>query len=103
MRIDERMPVLAYMRAFINEVDGRVWVFVSIVSMVALVDVFAGTQFVPIRERSDFGKSIVLLAFTPLLSFLVTMMLRQLPLSSGRFLAWGRALVCVWTFLFLNF
>ena len=103
MRIDERMPISAYMRAFIKELDGQAWALVSIASLLVLIDVLAGTHFVPIRERADFGKSLVQLAFTPLLSFLVITMLRQLPLSSGGLSAWMRALACLGTFLIINF
>ncbi len=103
MRIDERMPVSAYIRSFVKELDGQVCVFISIASLLVLIDLLAGTQLVPIREKTDFGKSLVLLGFTPLLSFLVITMLRQLPLSSGRFSAWIRAMACLGTFLILNF
>ncbi len=103
MRIDERMPVSAYIKAFINEIDGKAWVFVSIASLITLIDVLAGTKLLPIRETTDFGKALVLLAFTPLLSFLVVTMLRQLPLSSGIFSTWVRAMACLGTFLILNF
>lgn len=103
MRIDERLPISAYIKSFIKEIDGKAWIFVSIASLIALIDISAGTKLVPIRETTDFGKSLVLLAFTPLLVFLVVTMLRQLPLSSGRFSAWVRALACLGTFLILNF
>jgi len=103
MRIDERMPVSAYVRAYSKGIDGKAWIIVSIASLVALIDVLAGTQLVPIREAGDFGKAVVLLIFTPLLSFLVTTMLRQLPLSSRTSFAWMRAIACVGTFLILNF
>lgn len=103
MRIDERMPVSVYIKAFVKEIDGKAWIFVSIASLIALIDVLAGTKLVPIRETIDFGKSLVLLVFTPLLAFLVVTMLRQLPLSSGIFSAWVRALACLGTFLILNF
>jgi hypothetical protein len=101
--LDVRMPISAYMKAFAQEIDGKTWILVSIVSLVALIDVLAGTQFVPIREKSDFGKAVVLLVFTPLLSFLVTTMLRQLPFSSQKFSAWMRAVACLGVLLILNF
>ena len=44
----------------------------------------------------------VLLVFTPLLSFLVTTMLRQLPFSSRPFSVWMRALACLGTLLILT-
>lgn len=101
--IDERMPVSVYMKACSKEIDGKAWGIVSIASLVALIDVLAGTQLLPIREKSDFGKAVVLLLFTPLLSFLVIKMLRQLPLASRTFYVWIRAIACVGTFLILNF
>jgi hypothetical protein len=101
--IDERMPISAYMKAFVQEIDGKAWILVSIASLVALIDALAGTQLVPIRETADFGKAVVLLVFTPLLTFLVTTMLRQLPFSSRTFSAWMRAVACLGTLLILNF
>ncbi len=103
MRIDERMPFSTYMKAYSKEIDGRAWLIVSIASLVALIDLLAGTQLVPIREVGDFGKAVVLLVFTPPLSFLVCTMLGQLPLSSRTSSAWMRAIACAGTFLILNF
>ncbi|MBN9463529.1 MAG: hypothetical protein J0H00_20150 [Burkholderiales bacterium] len=100
--IDERMPVLAYMKSFVREIDGKAWVLVSIASLVALIDVLADTQLVPIREKTDFGKAVVLLFFTPPLSFLVTAMLRQLS-SSQASSAWMRAIACLGALLVINF
>lgn len=101
--IDERMPISAYMKHFVQELDGKAWMLVSIASLFTLLDVIAGTNLVPIREKADFGKAVVLLVFTPLLSFLVTTMLRQLPFSSRTFSAWMRAIACLGTLLILNF
>jgi hypothetical protein len=103
MRIERGMPFSAYMRAFLKEADGRMWAFVSIADFLVLIDVLTGTQFAPIREQADFGKAIVLLAFSPLLLFLTIAVLQQLPLSSRRFSSWMRALVCLGAFLILNF
>lgn len=101
--IDERMPVSAYMKSFVREIDGKAWLLVSIASLVALIDVLADTQLVPIREKTDFGKAVVLLSFTPPLSFLVTAMLRQLPSSSQASSAWMRAIACLGALLVINF
>jgi hypothetical protein len=101
--IPERLPVSGYMKCFVRQIDGITWVLVSIASLLLLLDVMAGTEFVPIRERTDFGKAIVLLIFTPLISFLVVTFLRQFPFSSGIFSAWMRAAACLGTLLILNF
>lgn len=101
--MDERMSISAYMKQFVRAIDGKAWLLVSAISLLTLVDVVAGTGAVPIREKSDFGKAVVLLAFTPLLSFLIVTMLRQLPFSQKKYSAWMRSVVCVGTLLFLNF
>jgi hypothetical protein len=101
--IDERMPVSAYMKYFVREVDGKAWLLVSIACLLTIFDVVADINVVPIREEADFGKAVVLLGFTPLLSFLVTAMLRQLPFSSRSFSAWMRGAACLGTLLVLNF
>jgi hypothetical protein len=100
---DGRMHVSAYMKAFVQEVDGKAWVLVCIASLVVLIDLLIGTKFVPIREKTDFGKAVVLLIFTPLLSFLAATMFRLMSSSSKKYTAWARAALCLGMFLILNF
>jgi len=101
--LEEEMLVSKYMKTLVRNIDGMAWILVAIASVVMLVDVFAGMKIIPIRDTEDFAKTIVLIIFTPILSFLLIVVLRQLPLSSLALFEWARAVVCLGTLLILNF
>lgn len=103
MKIDERLGVVAYVRLLLQEIDGRVWLAITLGSLISLLDYVSGLNIIPLREASDFGKTVVLLLFTPLIIFLVITTLRQLPFSSSVIASFGRALFCIFVFLLLNF
>jgi len=101
--VDGRISVLAYTKLLIDEVDGKAWVLTIFAFLIALLDLLAETNVLPIRDREDFGKALVLLIFSPLITFLVVTMLRQLPFSSKSYAKWMRAIACIGVFLILNF
>jgi hypothetical protein len=55
--IDERMPVSAYMKYFVREIDGKARLLVSTACLLPIFDVVADIHVVPIREKADFGRS----------------------------------------------
>jgi len=103
MAADGRMPVSKYMKVLARDIDGMSCIFVLFASLVMLFDVLADMKIIPIRETADFGKAVVLIIFTPILSFLLIVVLRQLPLSAMTLSMWMRTVLCLGTLLVLNF
>lgn len=102
-RIDERASVTDYLKASLHTIDGLTWVFVCLASALCLLDVTAGLNVIPLRETKDFGKAVVLLLFTPLITFLMLVWLRQLPLGRNSVSSLIRSAMCFASFLAINF
>jgi len=103
MKLDERLSVGAYLKISNRTVDGGVWLLICFVTVICIADLLFKTNLIPLREATRPGKALVLLFFTPFLSFLVLVLLRQLPFSQISFCVLMRPGICSSLFLVLNF
>jgi hypothetical protein len=103
MRIDERLSVGTYLKATTGTADGLAWIVVCITSVICFLDILLGIHIIPLREVANPSKAIVLLLFSPLLGFLILVWLRQLPFNNYQLATWIRAVLCIITFLIINF
>ena len=102
-QIDENLDLSTYLKRSVKTVDGATWVAICIATVVCLADVLIGTNWLPLREIPRPGKAVTLLLFTPLLVFLILIVLRQLPFRLNQVMVWIRAALCIFAFLMLNF
>lgn len=100
---DELLPVGQYIKRILFSADGFVLLLICLGSLLGLVDVALSIGLVPIRDYGNPPKAMVLLAFSPLIAFLVIVCARQLPFSRSRASAGLRVFLCVFVFLILNF
>ena len=103
MELDERLPVLTYLRRSLTSVDGVAWGALLAMSIVCGADLLFRTNLIPLRGVANPAKAAVLLAFSPLITFLVMVALRQVPFSALNVSAWIRAAALAVIFLILNF
>lgn len=101
--IDENLSVKDYLSATVRSLDGVAWLGTCVATIICLMDMVLGLNLIPLRESDMPGKAIVLLLFSPVITFLF--MVRQRQSSSwGLFgVEWVRAMVCVGLFLAINF
>ena len=64
MRIDERLSVGDYLTQTLRTLDGVVWVLVCVGSAVGLLDIFVGSNLIPLRDVANPGKASTLLLFS---------------------------------------
>jgi hypothetical protein len=102
-QFNESMDIQDYLKQSLRTVDGLAWIAVCIVSLLCLADVLLEINVFPLREISRPNKAVTLLLFSPLLVFLILVLLRQLPFKAGRIMSWIRAVFCVFSFLVINF
>jgi hypothetical protein len=103
MRIDERLSVGTYLRATTGTADGLAWIVVCITSVICFINVLLGLHIIPLRDVDKPSKALVLLLFSPMLVFLILVWLRQLPFNNYQLAMWIRAVLCIITFLIINF
>ena len=103
MRIDERLSVRDYLTQTLRTLDGVAWLLVCVGSAICLLDMFMGSNLIPLRDADRPAKAITLLLFSPLLAFLILVWSRQLPFGSYRLSMWIRAGLCLMVFLIINF
>lgn len=101
--MDEDMPFLQYMRQFVTTGDGAAWVVICITTALFAIDLFAGTNAIPLRDKDNPEKAAVLLAFSPLILFLLIVRLRQIYFSMARMSIVIRVLTSIVVFLLINF
>lgn len=101
--IDERLPVTVYLRATIRTVDGIGWLLVCLVTLLCVLDIQFGTNIIPLRDANKPEKAMTLLVFSPLLTFLILVWLRQFPFGKNTVMTWLRAILCFFAFLIINF
>lgn len=101
--MDEKLDVTNYVQKLARTVDGIAWLATCALSLLAAIDMSLGLGLVPLRERADAPKAAVLIVASPILTFLVLVVLRQLPLSRGQFAAAMRAAVVLAFYLLINF
>ena len=99
----ERLPISIYLRKTIFMADGLAWIGICIAALICGLDIFFGTKIFPIRDITDPEGTIVLLLFSPILIFIILILLRQLPFSNHRISLWMRVIFCVFSFLVINF
>lgn len=102
-QINENLDVSTYFKRSAKTLDGATWVAIFFATVVCLADVMIGTNWLPLREILRPGKAVTLLLFTPLLVFLILIVLRQLPFRLNQVMVWIRAALCIFAFLILNF
>lgn len=103
MRINERLSVGDYLMQTLRTLDGMAWLLVCVGSVVCLLDIFVGSNLIPLRDAARPAKAIILLLFSPLLVFLILVWSRQLPFGSYRVSMWIRGGLCLMAFLIINF
>ena len=103
MTTDEQLPVFTYIRRSLHAIDGRTWAGLCFLTFLCAIDLIFDLKLIPLREVAKPGKAAVLLAFTPLLLFLILVVLRQLPFASNAIANWLRAAVCIAVFMIINF
>lgn len=102
-RLEEFSKATTYIHQSIKTIDGMAWLAGCAASLICLLDIFFGFNFVPLRNAVNIEKSIALLLFSPLLIFLILVCLRQLPFNQSIFSSWFRAAVCLFVFVKINF
>jgi hypothetical protein len=102
-RIDEQLSVTAYLRASNRTPDGIAWLIVSCASALSLLDIWLGTDLIPLRNAQDIGKAATLLVFSPLLVFLYLVRFRQYIFINYGFSVWFRTSLCLMVFFMINF
>ena len=101
--MDEQLPVAEYLRRSALAFDGRMWLVICAASLVAVIDMLAGSNWLPLRELHDPAKAAVLLAFSPVITLLALIVARQIPFSHARPAVLIRGFLLVAFFLLLNF
>lgn len=101
--IDENLDVTTYFKESLRTIDGLAYMAVSIASMLCLLDVYFGTNLIPLRDADKPGKAIALLLSTPILVFTILINARLFPWAKYRISFILRAILCIAAFLVINF
>ena len=101
--MDERLPVKEYFRRLPGSPDGVAWLLILVAAIVGVIDAATGTGLLPLREIPNTAKTVTLLAFSPVLTFLLLVVMRQMPCSSSRTWVWLRTATLIVFFLLTNF
>lgn len=101
--IDERSHVTEYLRETTKTIDGLGWLVTCLLTLLFLLDVYFGTNIIPLRDASKPEKAMTLLMFSPILIFLILVWLRQFPFGRNVIASLIRAVLCIFVFLIINF
>ena len=101
--IDESLSVKDYFSATVRSLDGIAWLCTCVATIICLMDIVLGINLIPLREARMPDKAIVILAFSPIITFLFMVRQRQSSPGSLFGVEWVRAIVCVGLFLAFNF
>lgn len=103
MKNYEFMELLEFAKLFIRSIDGVVLLVICFISLLLCIDVFVGESYAPLRDANNPSKAIILLVFSPILSFLLMLRLRQLPFSDSFLVHSIRVVLPIALFIVINF